>query len=85
MKIALETMLSVLLQLISSYALCTTMLLEVHVAAGDITGSNTTNYRIVHGVTAAIASLQPIPIKLIIQQMKLRLLSLDSIILLVFR
>ena len=63
MKIALETMLPVLLQLISYYALCTTMLLEVHLAAGDFTGSKTTTYRIVHGVIAAIASLQHTPIK----------------------
>ena len=63
MKIVLETMLTVLLLLISYYALCTTMLLEVHLAAGDFTGSKTTTHRTVHRVIAAISSLQPTPIK----------------------
>ena len=39
------------------------LLLEVHLAAGDFTGSKTTTHRVVHGVIAAIASLQPTPIK----------------------
>ena len=43
--------------------LCSTMLLEVHLAAGDFTGSKITTHRIVHGVIAAIAKLQPPPFK----------------------
>ena len=52
---------------------------EVHLAAGDFTGSKTTTYRI-----AAIASLQPTPIKFPNTAVEIKLLSLDSIILVVF-